>query len=102
MEQQDFLTEEEKKKIVEQLESGDIGGLNMLKKYIYERAERHDMSIDLCDIVSSVIDLNGMVAYGETFDGIYCDHYEQIWELYYTMKMELLELCGITDEYWEV
>lgn len=95
-----LLTEEEKHNIVEELQSSDICGLKTLESLIYARAERRDLDEDLIDLVTDVIKLNGMVAMGESFSGIYCDNHDQIWELYYTMKMALLELCGITDKYW--
>lgn len=95
-----LLTEDEKRGIIKELNSSDICGLKTLESYIFARAERRDMQEDLCDLVQHVIALNGMVAMGESFEGIYCEYHDQIWELYYSMKMTLLELCGITDKYW--
>ena len=53
---------------------------------------------DAQDIANSVISLNGMITLGEMFDGVHAKHYDLIEQLYFTMKWELFDAVGITEE----
>ena len=95
------LAEVEKQKAVELLCEGDIHGLEYLRDIIKERTTDYFDRESMLDFANSVIKLNGMVSLGETFGGIHEDFYNEIYELYYNMKMKMLEVLGITDEDWE-
>lgn len=99
---EDFkLTEEEKDNFVRLMCEGDICGLEYLQKIVKERAPMLSTHEDLNDFVTFVIYLNTMVAHGEDFGGVCEMYYNEIYDLYYKMKMTLCELVGITDELWE-
>jgi len=99
---EDFsLTEEERKKVVELSNEGDIHGLEYLRDIIKARTTDFHNKESLFDCVCDIIKLNGMVAYGEMFSGMCEDFYNELYDVYYKMKMKLFELCGITDKDWE-
>lgn len=54
------------------------------------------------DLFHTVIELNRMVAMGETFNGVFAKHYEEIHELYMAMQNEL-QNCFTNDfeKYYE-
>lgn len=95
------LTEEEKDKFVKLLCEGDIWGLEYIRDIVKERAPHCDTLEDLHDFVETLIELNRMVVHGEMFGGVHEMYYNQIYDLYYDMKMTFCELVGITDELWE-
>ena len=92
------IPKEKRIEILEELMSSDICGLKTLESYIYAKADRYNTDEDLTDLVRDVIALNGMVAMGETFSGVYSEHHDNIFDVYWTLKDELLTYCGFTDE----
>ena len=99
---EDFkLSENEKKTAIELLCEGDYNGLEYLRGIVEDRIPDYPNRESMLDCVRSVISLNGMVVHGEMFGGIHEDFYNQIWELYYDMKMKMLEILGITSKDWD-
>lgn len=93
---EDFkLTEEEKHKAIELLDEGDIHGIRYLEKIVRERTYDCPTSERMIDLVRSVKSLNGMVSFGETFNGVHSELYDQIYDLYYEMKIIMLDILGI-------
>lgn len=84
-----ILSKEIKNNYYELLKSGDIGGLEYLEKEIENNFTKSDITEDIFDLVNFVIELNGAVAIGETFSGVFSENYDMIHELYLKMKTEL-------------
>jgi len=92
------LTEDEKRRFTDDFSSGDIYGLETLDEFIKEKTKDSDMVETIRDVSRSVLELNRMVTFSETFNGVHEYHESEIRDLYYTMMWELFALCGITEE----
>ena len=91
-----MLTEEQAEQFIKKLSEGDILGLEYLADIINNeiKPKRNNMGEDIYDILHFTIELNTMNAHAEEFEGVCCDNYTQINELYQIMKNALLNKFG--------
>lgn len=101
------LTEEQAEKFVKLHTESDSTAYSYLLNIVENELKIKDNnnSETIYDLFNAVLELNGMVAMGETFDGVFAEHYEEIHELYMTMQNEL-QNCFTNDfdkyykKYW--
>lgn len=98
------LTEEQAEHFVKLHTNGDNIAYDYLLDVVKNELKIKDNGNreTIYDLFNAVINLNGMVAMGETFNGVFAEHYGEIHELYMTMQKEL-QSCFTNDfeKYYE-